>query len=207
MKLDVVDKENKKLEEFEIADSVLTVEAKDNAVHDVILAYQQNQHNGSSNTLTRAEVRGGGRKPWKQKGTGRARHGSNRSPIWKGGGVTFGPRPLKARMEVPKKQKKAAMQMVVAGKLKDGEIKIINTMDFKQPKTKDVSEMLKKMKLNGKKVLFVLEKADNAVVKSVRNIRNADIITSKNLNVYDLMVNSNILVTKKSMEEIIRRIG
>ena len=98
MKLEVFNIENKKVSDFEIDDNLLKIEVKDDLIHDALLALQNNSHTGSSNTLTRAEVRGGGKKPWKQKGTGRARHGSTRSPIWKGGGVTFGPRPLKVRL-------------------------------------------------------------------------------------------------------------
>jgi large subunit ribosomal protein L4 len=207
MKLAVLDKENKKVSEFEVDDSFLTVEVKDDLIHDALLAYEQNQHTGSSNTLGRGEVRGGGKKPWKQKGTGQARHGSIRSPIWKGGGVTFGPKPFKSRILINKAQKKQATHAVFAGKLKDGEIIILNDVTVSAPKTKEVVLMLKNLNLKNKKVLLVVDKADANFLKAARNIQGLTVTKQDNLNVFELMTHKNVLMTQKSLEEIMKRKG
>jgi len=205
MKLDVINAENKKTAEFEIADSFLNIEAKDDLIHDVLLAYLNNQHTGSSNAKTRAEVRGGGKKPWKQKGTGQARHGSIRSPIWKGGGVVFGPRPLKVRFKVNKHSKREAMHCVIAGKIKDGELTIIESIDIKEPKTKSAMAVLKQLNLSGSKVLIVNDSVNETFLRAIRNIGNLKVTKPENLNIFDLLSNTKVIVTKKSMEELIRR--
>ena len=207
MKLEVMDKENKKAEDLEIDDNLLKIEVKDDLIHDVVLAHMNNQHTGSSNTKTRAEVRGGGAKPWRQKGTGRARHGSNRSPIWKGGGVTFGPRPGKVKLSVNKDMRKKALNAVIARKLQDKEIIVINDIAVEKPKTKDVTAVLNNLKLKGTKLLMVIDKKDENVIKSARNIKNLNVVQAKNLNSYELLTHPKVLATKKAMEEIIRRIG
>ncbi|HDQ25418.1 MAG TPA: 50S ribosomal protein L4 [bacterium] len=207
MKLDVIDAENKKTTELEIDDKLLDVKVKDDLIHDVLLALQQNRHTGSSNTLTRAEVRGGGKKPWKQKGTGQARHGSTRSPIWKGGGVTFGPRPLKSRIKMNRDSKKRALQAVLAGKIKKNGMVIIDEFKVPEPKTKEVVSSLKKLNLAGVKLLFITDKNEAPLLKASRNIRGFTTVNAKDVNVYDLLVHANILATKKAVEEMIRRIG
>ncbi len=207
MKLDVINVENKKIAEFEIDDNFINIKRKDDLVHDVLLAYLNSQHTGSSNTKTRAEVRGGGKKPWKQKGTGQARHGSIRSPIWKGGGVVFGPRPLKVRFKVNKNAKKEAMRQVVAGKLKDGEITIVESIEIKEPKTKSALAVLKQLNLAGSKVLLVNDSVNDIFLRATRNIGNLQVTRPENLNIYDLLSNSKVLMTKKSMEALIRRIA
>jgi large subunit ribosomal protein L4 len=207
MKLDVMDKTNKKKEELDIDDSVLAAEAKDDLIHDVILAYQQNQHIGSSNTLTRAEVRGGGKKPWKQKHTGRARHGSIRSPIWKGGGVTFGPRPVKSRLKINQQGKKKVMAAVVARKLKAGEFIVLDSFELSTPKTKEVIVTLKALNLAGKKLLIITDAKNDFFTKATRNLRDVSVASAKDINVYELMIHDRVLVTKKAMEEMIRRIA
>jgi large subunit ribosomal protein L4 len=207
MKVDVIDKTNKKTEEMNIDDKVLAAEVKDDLIHDVLLAYEQNQHIGSSSTLTRAEVRGGGKKPWKQKHTGRARHGSIRSPIWKGGGVTFGPKPVKSRLKVNLQSRKKVLAAVVARKLKAGEFIILNDFALTAPKTKEVITALKGINLSGQKLLIITEKPDTTFFKATRNLRGITVITAKDLNVYELMVHTKVLATKKGMEEMIRRIA
>jgi len=207
MKVDVVDKTNKKTEEMNIDDKVLAAEVKDDLIHDVLLAYEQNQHIGSSSTLTRAEVRGGGKKPWKQKHTGRARHGSIRSPIWKGGGVTFGPKPVKSRLKVNQQSRKKVLAAVVARKLKAGEFIVLDDFTLTAPRTKEVITALKGINLSGQKLLIITEKPDMTFFKATRNLRGITVITAKDLNVYELMVHTKVLATKKGMEEMIRRIA
>jgi large subunit ribosomal protein L4 len=207
MKVDVIDKTNKKIEEMNIDDKVLANEVKDDLIHDVLLAYEQNQHIGSSSTLTRAQVRGGGKKPWKQKSTGRARAGSSRSPIWKGGGVTFGPKPVKSRLKVNQQSKRKVLGAVVARKLKASEFTVLDTFGIQAPKTKEVITVLKAINLSGQKLLIVVDKPDMIFVKASRNLRGITVITAKDLNVYELMVHPKVLATKKGMEEMIRRIA
>ena len=207
MKLEVLDKENKKVSDFEINDDFLAVKVKDDLIHDVMLAYEQNQHTGSSNTLKRGEVRGGGKKPWKQKGTGQARHGSIRSPIWKGGGVTFGPRPDKARININKSMKKLALQAVLAGKLRDGEIVVLNEFSVATPKTKEVIMILKNFNLKNSKVLLVADSVNDTLIKSARNIERLTVTRQSTVNIFDLLTHKNVLMTKKALEEIISRKG
>lgn len=207
MKLEVFNIENKKVSDFEIDDNLLKIEVKDDLIHDALLALQNNSHTGSSNTLTRAEVRGGGKKPWKQKGTGRARHGSTRSPIWKGGGVTFGPRPLKVRLSVNKEGKKAAFKAVFAGKIKDNELKVLDNINVAEVKTKNVIGILKKLELKGKKTLVVIDKKDNMFMKASGNIANLKVSTANAVNIYEMLVHQNVVATKKALEEMIRRMN
>lgn len=207
MKVDVIDKTNKKIEEMNIDDKVLAAEVKDDLIHDVLLAYEQNQHIGSSNTLTRAEVRGGGKKPWKQKHTGRARHGSIRSPIWKGGGVTFGPKSVKSRLKINRQSLKKVIAAVIARKLKASEFTVLDTFAMTAPKTREVTVTLKAINLSGSKLLIVVDKPETQFTKATRNLRGVTVITAKDLNVYELMVHQRVLATKKGMEEMIRRIA
>lgn len=207
MKLEVLDKENKKVSEYEIDDSFLVVNVKDDMIHDVLLAYEQNQHTGSSNTLGRGQVRGGGKKPWKQKGTGQARHGSIRSPIWKGGGVTFGPKPFKSRILVNKAVKKQAFYAVLAGKLRDGEIKVVSDFSIAAAKTKEVVANLKALNFNNKKLLLVMDAVSPNFVKASRNLEKLTVAKYDNVNVFELISHKNVLMTQKALEEIIKRKG
>ncbi|MEI7542854.1 MAG: 50S ribosomal protein L4 [bacterium] len=207
MKLEVLDKENKKVSEYELDDSLLVVTVKDDLIHDVLLAYEQNQHTGSSNTLGRGQVRGGGKKPWKQKGTGQARHGSIRSPIWKGGGVTFGPKPFKSRIVVNKAVKKQAFYAVLAGKLRDNEIKLVSDFSVTAPKTKEVIAILKSLKLHDKKLLLVMDAVSANFIKASRNIEKLTVVKYDNVNVFEMISHKNILMTQKALDEIIKRKG
>jgi large subunit ribosomal protein L4 len=152
-------------------------------------------------------VRGGGKKPWKQKHTGRARHGSIRSPIWKGGGVTFGPKPVKSRLKVNQQSRKKVLAAVVARKLKAGEFIVLDDFTLTAPRTKEVITALKGINLSGQKLLIITEKPDMTFFKATRNLRGITVITAKDLNVYELMVHTKVLATKKGMEEMIRRIA
>ncbi|HRU39777.1 MAG TPA: 50S ribosomal protein L4 [Candidatus Goldiibacteriota bacterium] len=207
MKVDIVDRENRKKEEMNIDDAILATDVKDDLLHDVLLSYQQNSHTGSSNTLTRSEVRGGGKKPWKQKGTGRARHGSIRSPIWKGGGVVFGPKPVLSRIKINRESKKKVTAAVIARKIKGGAVIVIDDFEVKEPKTKIVASALKALNLYGKKLLIVTDKNSQIFSKATRNLRDVTVMTAKELNAYELMIHDRVLATKPGMEEMIRRIG
>jgi len=205
MKLDIVNSENKKVSEFEIADSFVDVEMKEDLIHDMLLAYLNNQHIDSAKTKTRAEVRGGGKKPWKQKGTGQARHGSIRSPLWKGGGVVFGPQPVKPRFKTNKNSKKEAFHIVVAQKLKDNDVIAIDKIEAKDAKTKSVVTFMKNMKLDGVKTLMLLDKADSSFIRASKNVANLQTVLASNANLYDFLLNAKVVATQKAMEDLIRR--
>lgn len=167
-------------------------------VVDSILA---NSRQVVAHTKGRGEVSGGGKKPWKQKGTGRARHGSIRSPLWKGGGVTFGPKKERDfSKKINKKMLKKALLIVLAKKAQDGEIKIIESFDLVVPKTKAVSEMIKKI-TSGKSTLVLLEKNDKNTNLSVRNLKNVKNMIAENLSAYDLLSFKNILMSKNILEK------
>ncbi|HPD18960.1 MAG: 50S ribosomal protein L4 [Candidatus Goldbacteria bacterium] len=207
MIVDIINKEKQKTGEFQIDDKVLENKFKDDLIHNVILTYQNNIHTNSANTLTRDEVAGGGKKPWRQKHTGRARHGSIRSPIWKGGGVVFGPRAVKKRISINKSDSKKALKVLFAKKLKNNDVLILENFEIAQPKTKEIAVLIKKLDLIGKKVLIITYKKDDKFYRAGRNIRNLKILQSKDVNGYEFLVNDKILFSKESIQDILRRIN
>ncbi|MBI2594544.1 50S ribosomal protein L4 [Candidatus Curtissbacteria bacterium] len=162
--------------------------------------YFANQSGHTASTKTRAEVRGGGAKPWKQKGTGRARAGTRRSPLWVGGGVTFGPRPTKAKLALPKKMKRKALIAALSQKRLDGAIKIISNFEKMQPKTKIAANLLKRLAISGKTTLVLDDRKPN-VKLAVRNIPNTSVETSDNLNAYKVLSSKNLLFSKGAIEK------
>jgi len=207
MIIDIYNKEKQKTDEFQIDDKVFDSKIKDDLIHDVILMYQNNIHINSANTLTRDEVAGGGKKPWRQKHTGRARHGSIRSPIWKGGGVVFGPRAVKKRLTINKNDSKKVLKALFTKKLKDNNILILDNFEISQPKTKEITRILKNLDLIEKKVLIVIDKKDDKFYKAGRNIKNLKILPAKDINGYEFLVNDKFLFSKESIQEILRRIN
>ena len=207
MKIDVFNTENKKVEEIEIDDKILDVKVKDDLVHNVLLAYLNNQHIGSANTKTRGEVSGGGKKPWRQKGTGRARHGSIRSPIWKGGGVTFGPRAHKVRFKVNKKESQNALKAILSKRIKNNQITLLNEINITEPKTKVLFNILKNFMSNKNKNLLIVDKMDDVLKKASRNIDCLKVVNSENLNTYDFFIADNVLITKDAIEKLLKRLN
>ncbi len=205
MKINVFDIENKKVEEFELDDKILDVKVKDDLLHNVLLAYLNNQHIGSAHTKTRGEVSGGGKKPWRQKGTGRARHGSIRSPIWKGGGVTFGPRAHKVRYKVNKTENKKALQAVLAKRIRANDIILLNEFSLTENKTKAVATILNRFISDNKKTLLILEKTDALIIRAAKNINWLKIKNVSEVNVYDLFIHNKILITKNAVEKLLTR--
>jgi large subunit ribosomal protein L4 len=164
--------------------------------------YLGNQRQGTSKVKARGEVSGGGRKPWKQKGTGRARSGSNTSPLWPGGGRAFGPKPRDYRTDLPKQQRRAALVSALSLKAGENAVHVIDTLKMSAPKTKDVAEALKKLGLDSKRTLLVLETADENVVKSCRNIRNLHTMLAHQLNPYEVMDCDVLLITAAGLERV-----
>ena len=193
-------KEGQKVGDVQLSESVFAVEVNQDAVHQVVVAQLANKRQGNQSTLTRAEVSGGGIKPWRQKGTGRARQGSTRSPQWAGGGVVFAPKPREYRISVPKSMRKVAMKSVLTSKVVENEIIVLESLDFDAPKTKDVIKMLKA--LDVKKALIVVAESNENVYKSARNIEGIDIIPVNNINVYDILKYEKFVITKDAVSKI-----
>lgn len=187
--------------EMLLADSVFAVEVNEAAMHQAVLTYLANRRLGTAATKTRTEVRGGGRKPWKQKGTGRARHGSIRSPIWKGGGVVFGPHPRSYRMSLPKKVRRLALKSALTCKINSGELIVLESLAMEAPKTREMAGVFKNLK-TGRKVLLVLDTPQENIIKSVRNIPGVKTLNAWQLNVYDILNSENMVLTKDAVARV-----
>ena len=168
-KVDVYDIKGKKVSDIELADSVFGIEPNENIVHSVLVNYLANQRQGTQSTKTRAEVRGGGKKPWRQKGTGRARQGSIRAPQWIKGGIALGPKPRSYKYTVNKKEKRLAIKSVLSSKVIEKELTVVDKLELKEIKTKSMVKALTALKVEGKTLIIVPEKNAN-VVMSARNI-------------------------------------
>ena len=203
-KVDVYDIKGKKVSDIELADSVFGIEPNENIVHAVLVNYLANQRQGTQSTKTRAEVRGGGKKPWRQKGTGRARQGSIRAPQWIKGGIALGPKPRSYKYTVNKKEKRLAIKSVLSSKVIEKELTVVDKLELKEIKTKSMVKALTALKVEGKTLIIVPEKNTN-VVMSARNIEGVKTITAHNINVVDLLKSNNLILpvdTVKKLEEV-----
>jgi len=203
MKTKLYNQKGEELKEIELPKEIFDLEINSDLIHQVLLSQQSNQRQGSAQTKDRGEVRGGGKKPWRQKGTGRARHGSNRSPLWRGGGVTFGPtieRDYKKR--IPKKMKRKAVLQVLSAKAKASVIIILNKLEIKEPKTKEMAEIFNKVFLGKGSGLVVLPKMNKNLILSARNIEKVKTIQAKDLNVLDLLNKKFVLMPEESIKII-----
>ncbi|MCC8016824.1 MAG: 50S ribosomal protein L4 [Clostridiales bacterium] len=197
----VYNQEGRKTSKLELADSVFGIEPNEYAMHLAVVSYLAAQRQGTQSTLTRSEVSGGGAKPWRQKGTGRARQGSTRSPQWTHGGIALGPKPRKYKVNINKKVKRLAMKSALSSKVAQSEMIVINKVELEEIKTKAVSEILSKLK-TGKKVLIVLAENDEKIYKSARNIQGVKVVTVNTLCVYDILNCSNFVVLKDAAKKI-----
>ena len=168
-------------------------------LHEVVTAYLANRRKGSASTKTRGEVSGGGRKPWRQKGTGRARAGSIRSPLWRHGGVVFGPKPRDYHLSLPKKKLKKALFQALAAKA--DVVKVVENLEFKEVKTKNVVQVLKRIGVNREKTLLVLEKIDENLRRISRNIPYLHLLERRNLNAYAVLNCKNLLITLEALKK------
>lgn len=195
--------EGSQIGDMELNASVFEVPVNEAAMHQVILALLANKRQGTQSAKTRAEVRGGGAKPWRQKGTGRARHGSTRSPIWAHGGVAFAPKPRSYRMSIPKSMKRVAMKSALSSKVKDETLMVLDSLKMEAPKTKTIAELLKK--LDVKKALIVTGDVEMNAYKSVRNMEGVAMVPCNNINVYDIIKYETLILTQdavKKLEEV-----
>lgn len=200
-KVTVYDMAGKDVGELELADSVFGIEPNRAVLHDVVVNYLANQRQGTQSTLTRSEVRGGGRKPWRQKGTGRARHGSIRSPQWRHGGVALGPKPRSYRYTLNKKVKRLAFKSAFSSKVQDNELIVVDNIALEAYKTKDVIAMLAALGAE-KKALIVTPTADDKVVKSARNIPGVKTAVVTALSVYDILNCDKFIISKDAVNKI-----
>lgn len=197
----VYNQEGRKTSKLELADSVFGIEPNADAMHLAVVSYLANQRQGTQSTLTRSEVSGGGAKPWRQKGTGRARQGSTRSPQWTHGGIALGPKPRKYKVELNKKVKRLAMKSALSSKVADEEMMVVNKIELDGIKTKAIVEMLAKLK-SAKKALIVTAEADETIYKSARNIEGVKVATVNTLCVYDILNCDSFIVLKDAAKKI-----
>lgn len=199
--VNVYDMSGNVVEELQLDDKVFGIEVNETALHTVVVAQLANARQGTQSTKTRAEVRGGGRKPWRQKGTGRARHGSIRSPIWTGGGVVFAPKPRDFRLSVTKKVRRLALKSALTSKVKDQKILVLDKLELEDIKTKRMVEILKNLKAEAT-CLIVLHESDRKVIKSTGNIQGVKTSLVNNLNVYDILKYEHFIITKDAVKKV-----
>ena len=203
MKLDVLKIDGAKSgSKVELSDDIFGIEPNDHVIYLAVKAYLANQRQGTHKAKERAEVRGGGRKPWKQKGRGAARAGTTRSPLWVGGGTIFGPKPRNYRQKLNKKVLKLARKSALAHKAKADQIMVVEDFDFDSPKTKELVTILDALKVNGKKTLLLTNGTKSKVYLSGRNLSKVNIIEAANASTYDLVNNQVLLVQQSAVEEL-----
>ena len=202
--IDVYNIEGKKVKKVDLKEEIFGIEPNEAVVHSVLVNYLANQRQGTQSTKTRAEVRGGGRKPWKQKGTGRARQGSIRAPQWIKGGIALGPKPRSYKYRVNRKERQLAIKSLLSSKVLENNLVVVDKFDFKEIKTKQMANAMKNLKVE-EKALIVLPASNEVVQKSARNLANVTTSSVNTINVYDLLKNKKLVVTVdtiKKLEEV-----
>ena len=203
-KIDVYDIKGKKVSDVELAENIFGIEPNETIVHSVLVNYLANQRQGTQSTKTRAEVRGGGKKPWRQKGTGRARQGSIRAPQWIKGGIALGPKPRSYKYTVNKKERRLAIKSLLSSKVLENELTVVDKLELSEIKTKTMVKALADLKVEGK-TLIVLPENNKNVLMSARNIEGVKTIVLNNINVFDLLKYNNLVLpleTVKKLEEV-----
>ena len=200
-KLAVLDKTGKKVSDIELKDEIFAIEPNKSAMHLVVVNYLANQRQGTQSTLTRSEVSGGGKKPWKQQGTGRARQGSTRAPQWTHGGIALGPKPRDYGFDVNKKVRRLAMKSALSSKVAADEMIVVDDFSMDAIKTKEMANILSAVKA-GKKTLIVLPEKNDVLYKSARNIEGTNVSLVNTLNVYDILNCNTIVVLKDAVAKI-----
>lgn len=188
--------------DIDLNDNIFAEDINEPVVHKAVNAQLAAKRRGTSSTKTRSEVRGGGRKPWRQKGTGRARHGSIRSPLWVGGGITFGPKPRSYKKKISKKVKKLALRSILTDKVNNDSLLIVDELELPEIKTKKVVELLQNFDLKGKKVLIVLPEKNDNIYFSARNIPEVKTMVIDGINAYDLLNNECIIMPEKAIDKL-----
>lgn len=204
-KLDVIDMKGMPVGQVELTDSMLAVKRGQQAVHEVVVAYQAGLRSGTASTLTKGEVAGSGKKPWKQKGTGRARAGYRRSPVWRGGGIAFGPKPRSYAKRVLRKVAQLAFQRAFAEKVSANEVRILQELQLESPKTSGVVGLLKQLQIKGS-VLIVLDQLPESAVRATRNLPNIELVQASTVNTYQLLRYSTVILNRAAFDVVFKRI-
>jgi len=200
-KLDILNVSGEKVDEIELNDSVFGAEINEHVLYEAVKNYLANQRQGTQSAKTRAEVRGGGRKPWKQKGTGRARAGSTRQPNWVGGGVVFAPKPRDYSYKIPKKMKRAAMKSALTSKVALNELIVLDELMLEAPKTKEMISILANVKA-GRKPIIIMDDSNANVIKSSANIPGVQTTYVGRMNVYEILNSDSCIITKEAAKKI-----
>lgn len=201
LKVKVVDTAGKKVSDLELAEGVFGIEPNKTAMHLAVVSYLANQRQGTQSTLTRSEVSGGGKKPWRQKGTGRARQGSTRATQWIHGGIALGPKPRKYSVGMTRKTKRLALKSALSAKTASEELIVLNEFKLDEIKTAKAAEVLKALKV-GKKTLIVLPEKDETIYKSARNIAGVKVATVNTISTYDILNANNLVITEAGVKKI-----
>lgn len=200
-KVAVYDMNGSQVDEMELSDAVFGIEPHAAVLHDAVVMQLASMRRGTHAVKNRAAVRGGGRKPWRQKGTGRARHGSIRSPLWVGGGVVFGPKPRSYAYKLPKKVRRLAMKSALSSKVRDNELIVLDDLKMEQPKTREMVKVLGNLKAD-RKALVVSSEYDENVALSARNIPGVKFVQAEGLNVYDILNHDKLILTRDAVARV-----
>ena len=203
-KIQVLDQSGKKVSEMNAPKEVFSYPVKEHLLHEAVVNYRANQRRGTASTKTRSEVRGGGRKPWRQKGTGRARAGSIRSPLWRKGGVTFGPRPRDYYYNLPRKARRNALKSALAMKLAENQIFVLKALELKEPKTQEGVKLLKALKLDS--ALIVDNHQNKNLFLSLRNIPKIKAVDYNLVNIYDVLNHKWLVFTQKAFDSLMEKL-
>jgi len=202
LKVNVYDIDGKQMDNVELKPEVFGIEPHESLVHASVVAYLKNQRQGTSSTKNRAIIEGGGAKPWRQKGTGRARSGSNLSPVWRGGAVTFGPHPRNFKFNLNKKMKKKACASVLSDKVKENNLIVVDNFNFEAPKTKQALQVLSNLNVTDESALILVLGRDENTYYSFRNIKKVVVRRVENISVYEMLKYNKLIVTKDALAKI-----
>ena len=186
--------------DVELNEAVFGIEPNTHVLHEAVVMQRASLRQGTHAVKTRSDVRGGGRKPWRQKGTGRARHGSIRSPIWVGGGTAFGPTPRSYSYKMPKKVRRLALLSALSSKVKEGDLLVLDAITMDAPKTKEIIKMLEALDVNEKALIVTADK-EETIIRSANNLQNTNVITVDEINVLDLLSHDKLIITKDAAEK------
>jgi large subunit ribosomal protein L4 len=203
--VDIVNINKEKVGELDLQDAIFGVVVEGHLLHEVVTWQLACRRTGTASTKTRGEVRGGGRKPWRQKGTGRARVGSIRSPIWRGGGTIFGPKPRSYAYTLPKKVRRLALKMALSSKLANGQLVVLDSYPFEAPKTKDFVQVLQNFDIN--KALFITPEENRVLELSARNVPHIQVMRPQGLNVYDILRYEHLVIFPPALAQIEARLA
>jgi len=203
MKISVYNQQGEKISEALLLKEIFDIKINPDLIYQVARSFMMSQRKATAHTKDRSEVRGGGRKPWRQKGTGRARHGSRRSPLWRGGGITFGPTKEKIfKRKINKKMRRKALKMILSAKVKNNLLILLDKIKLEKAKTKGILEIIKKLPIEGKSSLITLPAIDENIIRAARNIDGVKVVQAKDLNILDLLSFKYLIMPKEAIKVI-----